>query len=65
MKLVDYNFIPSFLTRYFGTDEQRSARMVSPNVEYCCDYYDIIRFYGDQKVDPVKKIGVYRGTVFI
>ncbi len=52
MKLLDYNNIPSFLARYFGTKEQQTNRLVGPHREYHSDYFDIVRFFGNGGIDP-------------
>jgi len=51
---LDYSKLPAFLRRYYGSPEQNSARKVGIDRDYDSGYFDIIRFYGSDRMNPAR-----------
>ncbi len=52
MKLLDYDIFPAFLEHWFGSPDQKQERLVGSNREYDSGYFDIVRFFGPDAIDP-------------
>jgi len=52
MKYLDYSRMDDFLRRYFNSPEEIAARMVGGDRKFDSGYSDIVRFFGDNAVDP-------------
>ncbi len=52
MDYLDYSRMGGFLRRYFGSPEDTAARMVGVEKEYDSGYFDIVRFFGEDAIDP-------------
>ncbi|MEA2031265.1 MAG: hypothetical protein U9N55_06695 [candidate division Zixibacteria bacterium] len=52
--LLDYEKLEDFLDKYFGSPHAREARMVGINRLYDSGYFDIVRFFGEDKINPDK-----------
>lgn len=52
MKYLDYNRMPGFLERYFGSDEIIETRRAGPGRGNLTDYHGIVRFFGTDGIDP-------------
>ncbi|RKX29295.1 MAG: hypothetical protein DRP47_02085 [Candidatus Zixiibacteriota bacterium] len=49
---LDYEKLDGFLERYFGSVEDREARLVGVDRSLDSGYFDIVRFFGDNKINP-------------
>jgi hypothetical protein len=54
MKYLDYSVMPSVLRRYFSSDEIRRSRLAGKSREIESDYFDIVRFFGSEGLDPAR-----------
>jgi len=54
MKLLDYDIFPVFLQRWFGAPAQKQQRLVGPKRDHDSGYFDIVRFFGPDALDPRK-----------
>ena len=50
--LLDYDKLGDFIARYFGSPENRKARLVGIDRSYDSGYFDIVRFFGNERIDP-------------
>ena len=60
MKMLDYSIMPQFLERYFSAPGERAARLVGKEQSYDSGYYDIVRFFGSDRINPDKVAVRYR-----
>lgn len=60
MKMLDYSIMPQFLERYFSAPGQRAARLVGKERSYDSGYYNIVRFFGADRIDPDEVAVRYR-----
>ncbi|MBU8933968.1 MAG: hypothetical protein KOO62_08160 [candidate division Zixibacteria bacterium] len=50
--LLDYDKLTDFIDRYFGSSEDQEVRRVGRNRSYDSGYFDVIRFFGSERIDP-------------
>ena len=61
---LDMERFPAFLERHFGTDAQRSSRIVGVDRTFESWYIDIARFFGTNGIDPVEISVAYSDGMF-
>ncbi|MFZ5980188.1 MAG: hypothetical protein ACOYVF_06105 [Candidatus Zixiibacteriota bacterium] len=52
MLYLDYSKLSDFINRFYGSAEQKAARLVGRDREFDSGYFDIVRFFGPDRVDP-------------
>lgn len=52
MKYLDYSCMPDFLNRHFHRQVRRGQMMAGADKKYESGYFDIVRFFGNDRVDP-------------
>ncbi len=52
MKHLDYSVMPLVLDRFFSGEGISESRRAGPSRRIRSDYFDVVRFFGDQRVDP-------------
>ena len=64
MKYLDYSRMPDFLNRHFQSQVQSGQMTVGVDKQYESGYFDIVRFFGEDRVDPSKVRPEYLDTDF-